>query len=85
MERVELKCTEDSLTLIAREALKRNAGARGLRGMLQRSDNGVMLEELGFAADVLACSELDTVPVVPLLDGNVLRLRTNEEKKEPAR
>ncbi|MBK7256894.1 MAG: 2-phosphosulfolactate phosphatase [Ignavibacteriae bacterium] len=59
--------------------------ARGLRRMLRRSDNGVMLEELGFAADVLACSELDTVPVVPLLDGNVLRLRTNEEKKEPAR
>jgi 2-phosphosulfolactate phosphatase len=59
--------------------------ARGLQRMLRRSDNGVMLEELGFAADVQACGELDTVPVVPRLDGNVLRLRANEEKKEPAR
>ncbi len=59
--------------------------ARGLQRMLRRSDNGVMLEEIGFAADVLACSELDTVPVVPRMDGNVLRLRPNEEKKEPAR
>ena len=40
---------------------------------------------LGFAADVHVCGELDTVPAVPRLDGNVLRLRTNEEKKEPAR
>jgi 2-phosphosulfolactate phosphatase len=59
--------------------------ARGLQRMLRRSDNGVILEELGFTADARACSELDTVPVVPRMDGNVLRLRTNEEKKEPAR
>ncbi len=59
--------------------------ARGLQRMLRRSDNGVLLEELGLAADVHACGELDTVPAVPRLDGNVLRLRTNEEKKEPAR
>jgi 2-phosphosulfolactate phosphatase len=59
--------------------------ARGLQRMLRRSDAGVMLEELGCTADTRACSELDTVPVVPRMDGNVLRLRMNEEKKEPAR
>lgn len=59
--------------------------ARGLQRMLRRSDNGVLLEELGFAADVHACGELDTVPVVPRLDGNVLRLRASDEKKEPVR
>jgi ATP-dependent Clp protease ATP-binding subunit ClpX len=35
MDGVQLKFTEGSLTLIAREALKRKAGARGLRGILE--------------------------------------------------
>ena len=51
-------------------------------GCCKRSDNGVLLEELGFAADVHACGELDTVPVVPRLDGNVLRLRAGGPEGE---
>ncbi|MCB9685965.1 MAG: ATP-dependent Clp protease ATP-binding subunit ClpX [Alphaproteobacteria bacterium] len=35
MDGVQLKFTEKSLELIAREALKRKAGARGLRGILE--------------------------------------------------
>ncbi|MEQ1566999.1 MAG: ATP-dependent Clp protease ATP-binding subunit ClpX, partial [Myxococcota bacterium] len=35
MDGVQLKFTEGSLNLIAREALKRKAGARGLRGILE--------------------------------------------------
>ena len=35
MDSVQLKFTEGSLRLIAREALKRKAGARGLRGILE--------------------------------------------------
>jgi len=35
MDGVQLKFTEGSLRLIAREALKRKAGARGLRGILE--------------------------------------------------
>ena len=62
--------------------------ARGLRRMLKRSDNGVLLEELGFAADVHACGELDTVPVVPRLDNirSIVRaVDEMKEKPEPAR
>ncbi|MEN0068069.1 MAG: ATP-dependent Clp protease ATP-binding subunit ClpX, partial [Myxococcota bacterium] len=35
MDGVQLKFTDGSLRLIAREALKRKAGARGLRGILE--------------------------------------------------
>jgi 2-phosphosulfolactate phosphatase len=61
---------------------------KGLQRLLKRSDNGILLEELGFGADVRACGELDTVPVVPRLDGSVLRLRAGDDRKEktePAR
>jgi ATP-dependent Clp protease ATP-binding subunit ClpX len=44
MENVKLKFTDDSLTLIAKEALKRNAGARGLRGILEEIMLDVMYD-----------------------------------------
>jgi len=40
MDRVSLKFTEDALVAVAREALKRKSGARGLRAILE----GAMLE-----------------------------------------
>ncbi len=42
MDGVQLKFTEGSLRLIAKEALKRKAGARGLRGILEE----IMLEAM---------------------------------------
>jgi len=40
MDRVRLTFTEDALVAVAREALKRRSGARGLRAILE----GAMLE-----------------------------------------
>ena len=44
MEQVKLKFTDGSLTLIAREALTRKAGARGLRAILEEIMLDVMYE-----------------------------------------
>ncbi|MCO4744957.1 MAG: ATP-dependent Clp protease ATP-binding subunit ClpX [Proteobacteria bacterium] len=44
MENVKLKFTDGSLKLIAAEALKRNAGARGLRGILEEIMLDVMYD-----------------------------------------
>ncbi len=58
--------------------------AKNLLRMLKGTDNGRSLIELGFLEDIRFCAKLDTVPVVPLLDGTVLRLpRTGEKKDTP--
>ena len=44
MDNVNLKFTDDSLKLIAKEALERKAGARGLRGILEEIMVDVMYE-----------------------------------------
>jgi ATP-dependent Clp protease ATP-binding subunit ClpX len=44
MENVKLKFTDDSLVHIAREAIKRNAGARGLRGIIEEIMLDVMYD-----------------------------------------
>lgn len=44
MEHVKLKFTDGSLSAIAREALKRNTGARGLRSILENAMLDIMYE-----------------------------------------
>jgi ATP-dependent Clp protease ATP-binding subunit ClpX len=44
MEYVTLKFTDSSLTAIAREALKRKTGARGLRSILENAMLDIMYE-----------------------------------------
>lgn len=58
--------------------------ARGIQRMLQRSEHGTALKDLGAAGDVLACAGIDTVPVVPLWDGSTLRLRAGDDRRERA-
>jgi len=50
--------------------------------MLKGTDNGRTLTEMGFMDDVRYCASIDSVPVVPLLDGTVLRLARLGEKKD---
>ena len=44
MDNVELKFTTDALREIAKEALKRNTGARGLRSIIERIMLDIMFE-----------------------------------------
>jgi 2-phosphosulfolactate phosphatase len=57
--------------------------SKGLLKMIRNTDHGRYLQEIGFGEDLKACAGVDVLPVVPLLDGNVIRLRRDAEKKEP--
>jgi 2-phosphosulfolactate phosphatase len=59
---------------VAAMSLYRSLG-RGILKMMRGSDHGRYLEEIGFGGDIRYCAGVDTLPVVPLLEGNVLRLR----------
>jgi 2-phosphosulfolactate phosphatase len=49
--------------------------SKSLFKMIKGSEHGRYLEEIGFEKDLPVCAEVDTVPVLPLLVGNVVKLR----------
>jgi 2-phosphosulfolactate phosphatase len=54
------------------------SNGRSLLKMLKSSEHGRYLAEIGFGDDLKFCAEVDSLPVLPLLVGNVVKL-----KKEP--
>ncbi len=50
--------------------------------MIRNSEHGKYLQEIGFEEDLKVCAQVDSTPAVPLLDGNVIKLRREGEKKE---
>jgi 2-phosphosulfolactate phosphatase len=63
--------------LVAR-TLYRTFG-RGILKMIRSSDHGRHLMEIGFGEDLKFCAGIDTLPVLPLLEGNVIKLRGERE------
>ncbi len=57
---------------------------RNLHRMLRQSEAGKALEGLGYADDLKYCAGVDTVPVLPFLDDNMLRLRKDNDRRESA-
>lgn len=55
---------------------------RSLLKMLKTSDHGMFLQEIGFGDDLPVCAGIDTIPELPLLDGNVIRLKRETDKKD---
>ncbi len=51
---------------------------RSLPAMLSRTDHGKYLKAIGFGGDLTMCAGLDTVPVVPVLVGNVLKSKGSD-------
>jgi len=66
--------------LVAR-TLYRTFG-RGILKMIRSTDHGRHLLEIGFGEDLKFCAGVDTLPVLPLLEGNVIKLRPDAETKE---
>jgi len=66
---------------MAAMVLSRSFG-KGLLKMMKSTEHGRYLEEIGFGEDLKVCAAVDSVPVLPLLEGNVLRLRREAEKRE---
>lgn len=58
------------------------AYGKGLLKMLKGSDHGQYLIEIGFASDLKLCAAVDSIPVVPVQVGTVVKLRTKDQKAE---
>jgi 2-phosphosulfolactate phosphatase len=67
----------------AAHALYKSFG-RSLLKMLKSSEHGQYLTELGFGADLKICAAVDSVPVLPMLYGTVIKLRKEEPHIELA-
>jgi phosphosulfolactate phosphohydrolase-like enzyme len=52
--------------------------------MIQNSEHGKYLIGIGFGDDCAVCARVDSVPVLPQLVGNVIKVKTAAEKKELA-
>jgi 2-phosphosulfolactate phosphatase len=65
----------------AARALFKSYG-RNILKMIKGSDHGRRLQEIGFGDDLKVCAGVDTIPVLPQIDGNVIRLKRDPEKKE---
>ena len=70
------KAIDDELVLddasTAAVALDKSFGKSILK-MLKTSEHGKYLAEIGFADDLKVCASIDSIDVLPLLGGNVMR------------
>jgi 2-phosphosulfolactate phosphatase len=67
----------------AAHALSKSFG-RSILKMLKTSEHGKYLIEIGFAEDLKICAKVDSVPVLPILSGNVIKLKKEEPSIDPA-
>ncbi len=51
------------------------AAGKNLLKMLKTAQHGKYLDEIGFGEDLKYCAQVDAVPILPQLDGNVIRLK----------
>jgi 2-phosphosulfolactate phosphatase len=56
---------------------------RSILKMLKNSEHGKYLTEIGFAEDLKICAQVDSVPVLPILSGTVIKLKKEEPRNEP--
>jgi 2-phosphosulfolactate phosphatase len=61
--------------------LDKSAGKSLLR-LLKNSEHGQYLTSIGFGDDLKVCADIDSIPVLPLLVGNILR-PAKEQAKRP--
>jgi 2-phosphosulfolactate phosphatase len=47
--------------------------ARNIMKMLQESEHGLELARIGFKEDLKTCASIDSIPVLPVLSGSVIR------------
>jgi 2-phosphosulfolactate phosphatase len=73
---LSVELTDSSL---AAQALQKAYG-RSILKMLKSTEHGRYLVEIGFAEDIKLCAEIDSIPVLPVLSGNVIRLRKDEAR-----
>ena len=57
---------------------------RNILKMLRTGEHGRLLEELGFGDDLQYSAGVDSVPVLPVMEGNVVKLKREPEKRDRA-
>jgi 2-phosphosulfolactate phosphatase len=57
------------------------SASKSLLKMVEQSTHGKYLSEIGFAEDLKICSDVDSIPVVPILSSNLLTLLKDPEKQ----
>jgi phosphosulfolactate phosphohydrolase-like enzyme len=60
---------------------------KSLLKLMKNTEHGKYLVEIGFLEDIKVASAVDSYPVLPMLSGNVIKLRREETKppeNEPA-
>jgi 2-phosphosulfolactate phosphatase len=60
--------------------LYRNLG-RSLPKLLKTCDQGLYLTEIGFGEDLKICGAVDSIPVLPVLAGTVIKLKKEESRQ----
>ena len=78
-EKVDLRFTDEALRAIAKEALVRKTGARGLRGVIESSMMDIMFE-IPSKANVKEC--IIDEEVITLRKAPTLVYRTDEEMEQ---
>jgi phosphosulfolactate phosphohydrolase-like enzyme len=49
--------------------------------MIEQSAHGKYLTEIGYADDLKICASVDSIPVVPILSGDLITLKKEQEKQ----
>ena len=78
LDAVKLDLSDAALAAVT---LSRSVGKSTLK-MIQTSEHGKYLVGIGFAEDCAVCARVDSVPVLPQLVGNVIKVKSPAEKKE---
>jgi 2-phosphosulfolactate phosphatase len=77
-ESLELELSDSAKASVA---LHKSFG-RSILKMLRTSEHGKYLIEIGFAEDLKICAAIDSVPILPMLQGTVVKLRKEEPKPQ---
>ncbi len=78
-DRMRSACTIDD-SGVAAQALDKTFGKNILK-LFKSCEHGKYLSEIGFEGDLALCAATDAIPVVPMLQGNSLRLATDTTRK----
>jgi 2-phosphosulfolactate phosphatase len=68
---IKFRCTD---AVVAAQKLYKSFG-RSIYKMLRNSDHGQYLISIGFENDLKTCSDVDSVPVLPILDKGIIKLK----------
>ena len=79
--------TDDEVDLVLSDAaiavtMLYKGYSRSLLKMVKNSEHGKYLTSIGFADDLPVCAGIDTIPALPQMVGNVIRIRRDAEKTE---